>query len=108
MARSNSQNKFIAIAAIIILLLVLLVVYNVTGMQKISDIKTEENVGKKVIVRGEVGTVIKIGELSGYILEDESGSIAVSSDKLPVEGERRTVSGTLMKDTIFGYYIRDN
>jgi hypothetical protein len=49
---------------------------------------------------------VKIGSLSGFTLEDETGSISVRSDELPKEGVKVTVSGVLMKDTIFGYYIQ--
>lgn len=73
---------------------------------KISEVKNEENIGKTVSVKGEVKNVIKIGGLSGYTLEDETGSIAVSSNELPEEGESKSVRGTLIRDTLFGYYIK--
>jgi RecJ-like exonuclease len=76
--------------------------------QNIEDVKTEEHVGKTISVRGEVKNVIKIGELSAYILEDETGTIGVSTEDLPKEGDKVTARGTLIRDTLFGYYIKVN
>ncbi|MFW5705151.1 MAG: hypothetical protein ACOCXG_04900, partial [Nanoarchaeota archaeon] len=60
-------------------------------------------------VSGEAQGVIKIGDLSGYtIVEDDGDSIAISSKDLPEDGTEVTVRGTLMKDTIFGYYIKED
>lgn len=75
-------------------------------VQSIEEIKNPDNVGKKVTVSGTVKTTFKLGSLSGYILEDETGSISVSSVDLPKEGTKKTVRGVLIKDTIFGYYIK--
>lgn len=74
--------------------------------KSISEIKTESYVGKKVTVSGTVKNTIKFGTLSGYTLEDGTGSIGISTQKLPNEGKQVTVSGTLIKDTLFGYYIK--
>jgi hypothetical protein len=71
----------------------------------ISEIKNEQYVGKTVTVRGVVGISIKIGDLSGYTVSDGTGDISVKSSTLPAEGSEVTVTGRLMKDTIFGYYI---
>jgi hypothetical protein len=73
---------------------------------KITDIKNGEHVGKTVIVRGVVQTTIKLGSLSGYTLKDNTDTIAVSSQQLPKEGETITVRGTLIHDTLLGYYIK--
>jgi len=75
-------------------------------VQEINSIKNEDMIGEEVAVRGTVKNTIKIGPLSGYTLEDESGSIGVSSETLPVEGTEMTVKGVLIKDTLFGYYIK--
>lgn len=104
--KKSIRSGALTIAAIIVLGLVALLIYQTLIVQKIADVKTEENVGEKVIVRGEVKTVVKIGSLSGYTLEDESGTIAVSSDNLPEEGETLTVKGTLMREILLGYYIK--
>lgn len=74
--------------------------------QSIDSVKNQDNIGKKVSVKGDVTETIKIGGLSGYIVEDETGSISVSSEELPAEGDTVRVSGTLIRDTIFGYYIK--
>jgi len=71
----------------------------------ISEIKNEQYVGKTVTVRGVVGISIKIGDLSGYTVSDGTDDIGVKSGTLPEEGTEVTVTGRLMKDTIFGYYI---
>jgi len=106
MVKKLSPKIFLWTALVVVVLIALLVVFSKVIIQDISEVKNEENIGEKVIVRGEVKTVIKIGGLSGYTLEDETGTIGVSSDDLPVEGEKITVRGTLMRDTIFGYYVK--
>ena len=72
----------------------------------IEEVKNPDNVGKKVTVSGTVKTTFKLGSLSGYTLEDETGSISVSSEELPKEGTKKRVTGVLIKDTIFGYYVK--
>lgn len=77
--------------------------------QPIVDIKNEDHIGKTVIVSGTVENVIKIGSLSGYTLKDANGdTIGVSAERLPAEGDQVTVNGVLIKDTIFGYYIKQD
>lgn len=71
----------------------------------ISEIKNEQYIGKTVTVKGIVGISLKIGSLSGYSVSDATGDINVKSNTLPIEGSEVTVTGKLMKDTIFGYYI---
>lgn len=81
----------------------------ITGCTKdISEVKSSDYEGKKVTVSGTVDNTIKIGTLSGYTLKDDTGSISVSSEILPAKGDTITVSGTLIRDTIFGYYIKTN
>lgn len=72
--------------------------------QDISEVKSEEYVGESVIVSGTVKNTIKIGDLSGYIIADDTDSIAVASNELPAEGDEITVSGTLRKNLVM-YYI---
>ncbi|MBU1112124.1 MAG: hypothetical protein ABIG93_02270 [archaeon] len=98
-------NKILGIVAVI---LTLLFVVSCTS-QTIEDIKNEDHVGKTVAVRGTVENTIKIGQLSGYTLSDNSGeTIGVSTEDLPQEGDIVTAKGVLMKDTLFGYYILNN
>ena len=73
---------------------------------KITDVKNEEYVGKTVSVSGIVQNTIKIGELSGFTIKDETDTISVSSESLPAEGSKITVRGVLMKDVLLGYYIK--
>ncbi len=106
----NKQAKFGIVGIVLVILIIGLAVvaHSYLSVQKIEDIKTSEKIGDNVRVHGEVKSVIKIGGLSGYTIEDSSGSIAVSSEELPKEGSTITVSGTLIKDSIFGYYIKVN
>ncbi|MGV8151234.1 MAG: hypothetical protein ACP5NV_05910 [Candidatus Woesearchaeota archaeon] len=94
--------------AFLLLFFVGLTFLSACSVQKISDVKNDDLVGEKVTVRGIVDSTIKIGSISGYVLSDDSGTIAVSSESLPVEGKELTVSGVLIKDTLFGYYIKVN
>lgn len=94
----------------IVITLVLLLSLLISGCvpQNIEDIKSEENVGESVTVRGTVSNSVKIGDLSGYMItDDEDNSIAISSESIPEEGDAVTITGTLMRDTIFGYYIKN-
>ena len=77
--------------------------------QNIADIKNEDHIGKTVIVSGTVESVIKIGSLSAYTVKDSNGdTIGVSAERLPAEGDKVMVKGVLIKDTIFGYYIKQD
>ncbi|MGM5487758.1 MAG: hypothetical protein ACQESG_02305 [Nanobdellota archaeon] len=74
--------------------------------QTVEEVKSEENIGKEVAVKGQVLHSVKIGDLSGYILEDENNdTIGVASDSLPTEGDTVKARGVLRKNVIFGYYI---
>lgn len=92
----------------IVLLIGILILLSGCSPSKIEDIKKEEFVGKSVKVSGKVDSGTKIGSLSGYALKDDTGRITISSGTIPKEGTEITVSGTLMKNTIFGYYIKTN
>jgi len=75
--------------------------------QNIADIKNPEHVGKTVTVSGTVEGVIKLGPISGYTLKDSNGDkIGVAAERLPAEGDKMTVKGVLIKDTLLGYYIK--
>jgi len=90
---------------ILFLVLIILVVFSTTAcVSSIKDIKKESNVGKKVIVKGKVGSSIKLGSLSGFTIEDDSDSIFVSTNDLAEEGSNKIIRGTLEKN-ILGYYI---
>ncbi len=92
----------------IVLLIIGLLVLTACTSQSIKDVKSEENIGETVTIKGNVDSSFKIGDLSGYILNDGTDTISVSSDDLPKEGTTVRVSGTLIRDTIFGYYIKAN
>lgn len=107
MAKLKQKNALmIGGIVVVIVILILAVVFIVGSTKKIADIKTTDYVGKQVTVKGTVENTVKIGSLSGYTLADESGKISVSSENLPKEGETIRVSGTLIKDTLLGYYIQ--
>jgi len=91
------------ILALFLIALVLLL--TACSPRPISEIKNEIYIGKSVTVRGVVGISIKIGKLSGYTVSDSTGSIGVRSNVLPLEGTEVSVTGTLTKDTLLGYYI---
>jgi hypothetical protein len=95
----------IGVAAVIIIIAIV-AFFMLGSIGKIADIKNEAHVGQTVTVRGVVQTTIKLGDLSGYTLKDDTDTIAVSSEQLPKEGATITVTGTLMRDTLFGYYIK--
>ncbi len=77
--------------------------------QEISEIKNGGYLDKEVTVKGEVVNLIKLGELSGYSIQDKNeDTIFVSSDELPTEGSKVTAKGTLKKVAlgfIQNYYI---
>lgn len=62
-------------------------------------------VGEEVLVKGVVKNSLKIGSLSAFQLADDASTIGVSSDSLPAEGKTVVVKGTVVKDTLFGYYV---
>jgi len=91
---------------IIMTMMLILLVFFAGCAQSIKDVKTEENIGKVVAVRGTVENTVKIGDLSGYTLRDENGdTIGVVSKALPAEGDTVTAKGELVKAPILGYYI---
>jgi hypothetical protein len=67
--------------------------------------KPADFVGQKIVVSGTVENPIHLGTLSGYTLVDGNYSITVSSQSLPAEGSKETVTGTWMRDTLLGYYL---
>ena len=90
------------------LIIGLVIATTACSVKTIADVKKTENVGKTVTVQGNVQTTLKIGTLSGYRLKDATDSIVVSAQNLPKENTTITVTGVLMQDTIFGYYIKAN
>ena len=95
---------------IIALLVIVVLAVGCTALgakTKIGDINANQSayVGKEVTVSGVVTDSLKIGRISGYVVEDPTGSIKVSSKALPAEGTNVTVKGTVAHDSLFGYYI---
>ena len=99
-----TKGNNLLIAAVLIILLVLV---NGCASEDLKKIKTAENVGKNVTVKGTVESTYKMGQLSGYTIKDKNGEpLQVKSATLPKEGSVATVKGVLMKDSIFGYYLQ--
>lgn len=90
---------------IIVSLLCISLVFLAGCARSVQDVKQEDNVGEEILVRGEVSNSIKFGELSGYTLTDDTGSIAIASDELPEEGSTKSIRGILRKNMLLGYYI---
>jgi len=61
--------------------------------------------GEKITLKGVVTNSFKFGKLSGFKLKDEGETLLVSSDMLPAEGSEVYVEGTLMRDSLVGYYL---
>ena len=100
-------KKKVGIAAVVVVVIIAIVAFlMLASVSKIANVKNEDHVGKTVIVGGVVQATIKLGSLSGYTLKDDTDTIAVSSEQLPKEGQTVTVTGVLMHDTLFGYYIK--
>lgn len=97
----------VGMSRILLSSLLLLLLFGCTGTTPLKDLeqKPADFIGKKITVAGVVENPIRIGTLSGYTLTDGGYSIKVSSQSLPAEGKKITVTGTWMKDTIFGYYL---
>lgn len=90
-----------------ILLLLILIIF-ISGCTSIKDIKedTDKYIGKTVTLTGTSSKSIKLGSLSGFTLTDNEGnSISISSETLPKDNTRVSVTGVVMKDTLFGTYI---
>lgn len=96
------KNIFVLIILLIILL----------GCTKTVDEITSDDsyLNKKVSVKGEVNSPLKIGPLSGYTLVDKNGDkIIVGSERLPAEGDTVTAKGILKKGPLgIGFYIDTN
>lgn len=75
-----------------------------TPLKELND-NPGDYTGKEITVYGTVKDSFKLGQLSGYTLTDGNVSVKVSSKSLPEEGKEITVTGTWMRDTIFGYYL---
>ncbi len=73
----------------------------------LGDIKSnpEKYLGQQVTVAGNITESVKIGQLSGFRITDGNATMGVRSDTLPPVGTYVTVKGTVVRDTIFGYYI---
>lgn len=94
----------------IAIVLVLAILATACAPMSVSDLAQNKAKyeGKSVSVSGIVKNTLKIGDLSGYTLQDKETDdvIAVRSDSLPAEGKETTAKGILIKDTLFGYYIK--
>ncbi|MFA6072843.1 MAG: hypothetical protein WC758_01915 [Candidatus Woesearchaeota archaeon] len=96
------DKKFILAALLVCVLLV-------SGcVKQISEIKSDKYIDEQVTIRGTVVGSIKIGDLSGFTLKDESGEIFISSNDLPSEESKITKSGIVKKIPIINTYYIDS
>ena len=56
-------------------LLILFLLFLTACTQSIPEIKDEEYIGKTVLVEGTVTKSVKIGPLSGFVLEDKDRNV---------------------------------
>lgn len=77
-------------------------------IQTIVNIINPAYIGSIVSIEGTVIGTIQIGILSGFTISDGTETIKVSSKSLPQEGDKLKVSGRLIKDFFYGYYIEVN
>ena len=120
------MNKILIVCLVVLGLLILAVGYKISSgthngtsnvinapesnsVQKISDIQKNENVGKTVTVRGEVINTLQssVYHISGYKIQDSTGTIDVSSTKIPQLNTTVTVTGTLYQSRFFGLVINE-
>lgn len=107
MKRKLKRNEKIAIISIAIIVLLGIIVFS-NSTKTVDEITSNDDyIGENVRIKGTVTSSLKLGELSGYTIEDKnSDQIFVSSNSLPKEGSRKTASGTLKKLPLgIGYYI---
>lgn len=91
---------------IILALGVLIFLSGCITTKNIEEIKFDSYINKNVTVSGTVLNSIKLGELSGYTLKDDTDSIFISSNSLPAENAIVKVNG-ILKKSILGYYIEE-
>jgi len=97
------MRKILSILALTVMVLFLV---GCNSTLTVKEAKDDQYVGKTVKIEGKVDHSIKLGSISGYTLRDKNEDrIAVRSDTLPKEGDTVVAEGTLMKDTLLGYYI---
>jgi hypothetical protein len=94
------------ILAVLAIFVAALFVVSCSSTLTVKEVKNDQYVGQTVKVAGKVDNSIKLGSISGYTLRDENQDrISVKSETLPKEGDEVVAQGTLMKDTLLGYYI---
>lgn len=93
---------------VILAICALLILASCVPASKISDIKNNPDkfLGEKITLEGAVKNPIKLGQLSGFTIVDETGEMPVASDTIPAEGSKVIIEGTLMKEMVIGYYIQ--
>jgi DNA/RNA endonuclease YhcR with UshA esterase domain len=78
-----------------------------SNVQKISDIQKTENLGKTFTVQGEVIKTLQLSsyQISGYKIQDSSGTIDISSKNVPQLNSTVTVTGKLIQTKYFGLVL---
>jgi hypothetical protein len=77
--------------------------------QKITDIQKPDNIGKTFTIQGKVVNTLQSARfnVSGYKIQDSTGTIDVSSRKIPQMNTTVTVTGTLIQTRYFGLVINE-
>jgi hypothetical protein len=79
------------------------------NVEKITDVQKTENIGKSVTVEGKVINTLQSARygISGYKIQDSTGTISVSSKKLPKVNDTVKVTGVLAQSRYFGIIITE-
>jgi len=107
------MNKLLIICLFVLGLLTITACSNTNStaktisIQKITDIQKPENVNDTVTVQGRVVSTLESARfgISGYKIQDSTGTIDVSSKKVPQVNDTVTVTGTLIQTRYFGIVI---
>lgn len=92
---------------LILISLVLLAVTLSACTTPVSEVQQEEYVGETVTVKGIAQEGVKLGDLSGYMLQGESEDIFISTNTFPQEGDTVRVKGEVKKVPLLGSYYID-
>jgi hypothetical protein len=104
----KSLILFIALALIALAFFIFVPHNNSSNnIQKISDIQKTENIGKTFTVQGEVIKTLESAtyHISGYKIQDSTGTMDISSQNVPKMNAKVTVTGKLIQTKYFGLVL---
>ena len=73
----------------------------------IQELKSDAMINKEVTVKGTVKESFKFNKVIGCVLILEDGELIVSSQNTCTEQEEITIKGTMQKDPVVGYYLKE-